>query len=91
MVALDLSDCTHITDLLIDSDDTIDFMPSANDNLVNITYNNGFSCIHMVGYSNAILTINNESEIVDFWVENCNTNNNILSNTIHIFSQGTFT
>lgn len=66
MVALDLSDCTHITDLLIDSDDTIDFMPSANDNLVNITYNNGSSCIHMVGYSNAILTINNESEIVDF-------------------------
>ena len=86
MVALDLSDCTHITDLLIDSDDTIDFMPSANDNLVNITYNNGSSCIHMVGYSNAILTINNESEIVDFWVENCNTNNNILSKIQSIYS-----
>lgn len=43
MVALDLSDCTHITDLLIDSDDTIDFMPSANDNLVNITYNNNIA------------------------------------------------
>ena len=86
MVALDLSDCTHITDLLIDSDDTIDFMPSANDNLVNITYNNGSSCRHMVGYSNAILTINNESEIVDFWVENCNTNNNILSKIQSIYS-----
>lgn len=86
MVALDLSDCTHITDLLIDSDDTIDFMPSANDNLVNITYNNGSSCIHMVGYSNAILTINNESEIVDFWVENCNTDNNILSKIQSIYS-----
>ena len=40
----------------------------------------------MVGYSNAILTINNESEIVDFWVENCNTNNNILSKIQSIYS-----
>ena len=78
-VSLDLSDCTHIINLLIDSDDTIGMMPSANDNLANVIYNTGSSCIHMVDYSKAVLTINNEPEIVDFWVENCNANNDILS------------
>lgn len=78
-VSLDLSDCTHIINLLIDSDDTIGMMPSANDNLANVIYNTGSSRIHMVDYSKAVLTINNEPEIVDFWVENCNANNDILS------------
>lgn len=78
-VSLDLSDCTHIINLLIDSDDTIGMMPAANDNLANVIYNTGSSRIHMVNYSKAVLTINNEPEIVDFWVENCNANNDILS------------
>ena len=78
-VILDLSGCTYITDLTIDSDDIIEVMPEANDNLKKVTYNSGSSKIKMVGYSNVNFEINNKKEITDFWVEDCNKNLPILS------------
>lgn len=80
VIALNLTDCTYITDLLIDSDDIIEVMPESNDNLKSVTYNSGASKINMVGYSNAMLTINNPSEIIDLRVEDCNESNTLLEN-----------
>lgn len=77
-VALDLSTYTDITDLSIDSDDIISVMPDANSNLAAVTYNSSASKIKMLGYSNVILKVNNPSEIVDLWVEDCNTKNTFL-------------
>ena len=63
-IALNLSDCTYITDLLIDSDDIIEVMPEANDNLKKVTYNSGSNKIKLVGYPNVEFEINNKKEIL---------------------------
>ena len=86
-VTLDLSSCTYITDLIIDSDDIIEVMPDANGDLESVTYNSGSSKIRMVGYSKAILEINNEEEITDFWVENCIMNKTLLSTLSSIYTK----
>ena len=86
-VVLDLSDCSYITDLIIDSDNIIEVMPAPNDNLESVTYDAGSSKIKMVGYSKAVLKMNNEEEITDFWVENCDGCRNSLSRLYSIYSK----
>ncbi|MCS2335576.1 leucine-rich repeat domain-containing protein [Bacteroides sp. BFG-606] len=86
-IVLDLSDCSYITNLIIDSDDIIEAMPDPTDNLESVTYNSGSSKIRMVGYSKAVLKINNEDEIIDFWVENCDKNRHTLSTLDSIYSK----
>lgn len=86
-IVLDLSDCTYITDLQIDSDDIIEVMPKANDNLKRVTYNSGSSKIKMIGYSKANLKINNEEEITDIWIENCDESSALLSTLNSIYSK----
>ena len=77
-IILDLSSFTDITDLSINSDNIISVMPEGNDNLKNVTYNNGSSKIRLVNYSQVGFTVNNKNEITDFWVENCNKDNTLL-------------
>ncbi|KAB3871245.1 leucine-rich repeat domain-containing protein, partial [Phocaeicola vulgatus] len=69
------------------SDDIIEVMPDANGDLESVTYNSGSSKIRMVGYSKAILEINNEEEITDFWVENCIMNKTLLSTLSSIYTK----